>query len=73
MVARQTSLKLGDCVNAETRVWGDQWVQSVHGTDWKDGRTYGKVIRIEGRCEVALRLCGEGREPRELATQHFAL
>ena len=44
MAARQPSLKVGDRVSVETRVWGDNWAQSVHGDDWKAGRTYGKVV-----------------------------
>ena len=44
MAARQPSLKVGDRVSVETRVWGDNWAQSVLGDDWKAGRTYGKVV-----------------------------
>lgn len=44
-------LKVGDSVSVETRVWGDGWAQTVHGNvvnDWKQGRTYGTVLRKEG-------------------------
>lgn len=45
------SLRVDDSVSVETRVWGDEWAQSVHGKvakEWKAGRTYGTVLRKEG-------------------------
>jgi hypothetical protein len=46
--APAVSLKVGDRVSVETRVWGDGWAVTVHGDkekDWKSGRTYGEVLR----------------------------
>ena len=43
------SLRVGDHVSVETRVWGDGWAKNVHGEkEWKSGRTYGTVLRKEG-------------------------
>eukprot|EP00966_Prymnesium_polylepis_P282144 6519500-Prymnesium_polylepis.2 len=40
------SLKSGDRVSVETRVWGEGWAMTTHGDkDWKTGRTYGEVLR----------------------------
>lgn len=39
----------GDRVSVLTRVWGDEWAQAKHLTEWRDGRTYGVVAHSHGQ------------------------
>ena len=60
-------LREGDFVSVPTHVWGEAYAREQHGEhDWETGRTFGTVLRKEGRKWV----CDFGE--KEEGVQHAA-